>query len=193
MFLKNKLLTFGSITTSLIKKYLGILLLFFLVSPYFFSYIFLKNEIRLVKKKAKHKIEEAIAFEDLTKLTFSINEVKELLVFKGEKEFEYKGNMYDIIYSNKSDNNITYWCVNDNEETALNNKVNDLLTLMLQKNAKKSTHQRIVAKYFPNYYQNKTERLLSVYHLSQIHQNSIYRFSCKTFQTAPDSPPPKHI
>lgn len=62
--------------------------------------------------------------DGLVELTFSVEETRTKLRWEHEREFEYKGQMYDIVEIKSAANGtITYTCWPDDEETKLNKKL----------------------------------------------------------------------
>lgn len=84
----------------------------------------------MLKREIKHRIIEGIDRSELVELSFTPEEEKQLR-WEHSKEFEYKGEMYDVVESKSENGKTTYWCWWDNEETSLNKQLNKLLARAL--------------------------------------------------------------
>ena len=65
--------------------------------------------------------------EDLVYFCFSRKESDKILRWKHDREFQYLGDMYDIVYKETSNDSIAYWCWLDAEETALYKKMKNIV------------------------------------------------------------------
>ena len=63
---------------------------------------------------------------ELVFLRFSFAEVKEKLKWKHAGEFEYQGEMYDIVEKKEQGDSLLLWCWWDKAETKLNRKLHEL-------------------------------------------------------------------
>jgi len=68
--------------------------------------------------------------EELVKLKFSKAEISKNLRWKHSKEFEFNGQMYDIVNTKISSDSVEYVCWWDSEESKLNQK---LMALVVNK------------------------------------------------------------
>lgn len=103
------------------------LLVVFLL-PFWGNYCY----VYLLKVEIKQEVSEKISSNQLgaglVELTFSVEETKTKLRWEHEREFEYKGQMYDIVEIKRATNGtITYTCWPDDEETKLNKKLEQLV------------------------------------------------------------------
>ena len=89
-----------------------------------------------VQREIKWSIAEGLPKSELTKLSFSSHNVDSLVTWKHSKEFEYKGEMFDIVQKELKGDSIHYWCWWDKEETLLNRKIEKLAYLALSGNEK---------------------------------------------------------
>lgn len=108
------------------NRILGILLIGLLVLPFAGTWIYLSHLKTQLRKEVKHMIISAMNDEDLTLLVFTKKDVSGLK-WKHSAEFEYKGQMYDVVRSEEKNGLIYYWCWHDHEETALNDKIEKVL------------------------------------------------------------------
>lgn len=116
---------------------------------------FLKYQKKLVKKEIKRKIIAGLDKQELVLLKFSTKETQTLLRWEHAKEFEFKGEMYDVVETKITSDSIHYWCWWDFEETALNKKLFELTSLALNNNPqKKETQNQLINFYKSLFFEN---------------------------------------
>ena len=101
------------------KRY-SILLLFSLALPLLGCFVFLKIQKQRIKKEIKRHLMAEVSNKQLVTLSFTLKEAKQHLKWEHEKEFEYQGEMYDVVRKEIKGDIIFYHCWWDHEETALN-------------------------------------------------------------------------
>ena len=112
------------------------------MAPFWGTYTFLKYKKSKVRKEIKKQIIAGIDRNKLTVLKFTKEEAATELWWKHSKEFEYKGEMYDVVKSQEKGDSIQYWCWPDKKETLLNKQLKSLVTITMKHNPlnqKKST------------------------------------------------------
>lgn len=105
---------------------LGLFLLACLILPFVGTYIWLQQERAEVKRTVFEKIEEGVEPKELVILKFSEEELSELR-WEHAREFEYKGQMYDVVEKRIQGDTIEYVCWWDHEETRLKEEMKQLL------------------------------------------------------------------
>lgn len=109
------------------KQLISLLFLVFLFLPAIVAYGVLQHRKAILKKEIKSQI-AIINESNLEILSFTEKQSKEELRWEHSKEFEYKGQMYDVVKSQEKDDSIVYWCWLDAEESELNKKLKSILT-----------------------------------------------------------------
>ncbi|MBN2681033.1 MAG: hypothetical protein JXR58_00870 [Bacteroidales bacterium] len=115
------------------KKAFAILIVFILVVPFAGTYYWLQLRKYQLKKEVRKKIIAGIPKEELVVLRFSVSETKTVLKWKHSKEFEYKGEMYDIVDTEFLNDSVVYYVWWDNEETQLEKQLKNLANEALGK------------------------------------------------------------
>lgn len=115
----------------MLKQLFSILLISSLIGPYLGISLYLKHEKKMLKREIKHRIIEGIDKSELVELTFTVAEAEKKLQWEHSKEFEYNGEMYDVVESKSDGKKVTYWCWWDNQETSLNKQLSKLLARAL--------------------------------------------------------------
>ncbi len=113
------------------KKIASILLILCLVLPFAGTYTWLKVQKRQVKRSVKRMMMHSAPREDLVHLAFRIEDAKVMLRWEHSKEFEYRGEMFDVVASQTRNDSVFYTCWWDREETRLNQGLRFVLNRML--------------------------------------------------------------
>lgn len=92
--------------------------------------------------------------EELVLLKFKKSEINSKIKWEHSKEFEYKGEMYDIAKMEIKGDTIYYWCWWDYKETELNNKLDNLLNFVLGHDTKRKESIKLVEKFYKSLYCN---------------------------------------
>jgi len=107
------------LTTSTVRKYLSVILLFFFLfnmGGYYLWFNYLKNNIQ---KEIRREIRKGLSEKDLTLITVPVNDESGICWIKPAKEFTYRGEMYDVVKIKISDNKKFIYCINDIREKKL--------------------------------------------------------------------------
>lgn len=96
------------------------------ILPIWGSFYYLQYQKKVVQKHVKRQIMHNCNDEDLVFMAFTHEESRILLNWKHSKEFEYNGEMYDIVSKKETSDSVFYKLWWDKEETAINQKVKQL-------------------------------------------------------------------
>lgn len=131
--------------------------------------------------------------EELVLLKFTEYEKKNDLRWVHSKEFEYKGEMYDIVETFFKGDTTYYWCWWDYEETKLNKQLDGLLSFAYKKDARTTKNQKIVHAFYNSLYFSYSKTPISSYlellKLMCPNQSDIFLSHSPT----PPDPPPELI
>ncbi len=172
------------------RKILGILLFFCLVLPVAVSFLFLNNQLKQVKREVKRKIIAGIDKNELVLLKFTESQKKKQLKWKHSKEFQYNGEMYDIVETEIKGDTTYYWCWWDYKETKLNQKLEKLLSFALQNNPKKQKHQILLKNFFKSLYFSESEETMTVAVIEIKNKYYVQDINFQSLSKAPPIPPP---
>ncbi len=167
----------------------GILILLLLVVPIIATYSYLYITKQKIRKEVKHNILNKLEKENLILLTFTKEET-ENLDWKHSSEFEFQGQMYDIVKQEIQCENILYWCWNDNKETKINNQINSLLTFVLGKDQRNKENQKRLNNYFNSLFFSEIPTYNLVV-LQRDYKYNILKIACHKLSNSPPSPPPE--
>ncbi len=132
----------------MIKRFTAFSYLFLLLVPFAVVFFALKAEHYQHRKKVKHQLIASIDRDELVLLGFKNSEMGKLLRWEHSKEFEYQGEMYDVVERQSTADSMFFWCWWDNDETQLHRKLDRLLALS------QTTHSP---------FQKRNDRLLNVF------------------------------
>jgi hypothetical protein len=108
------------------KKLVGIFLIFCLVAPLAGTYSFLQLRKAAIHREVKAKMIAGLDENDLVLLKITGDEAGDLY-WEHSREFEYKGQLYDVVYTEQQGDTTYYRCWADHEETALNHQLRMLV------------------------------------------------------------------
>ena len=139
----------------------------------------------------KRKMLAGINRETLVLWKFTETEKQNLLRWKHDREFEYRGEMYDIVETEVRGDTTYYWCFWDHEETLLNKQLAALLSFAMKSNPKKQENQKRLATFFKSLYYttfNKPDPFIFK-EIKRNHLDLICLFRSQFY--SPAVPPPK--
>lgn len=181
----------NSFFSVLVKSSIVIVLLLSLVAPTGGTFFYLQHQKRLVRKEVKKKMMEGIPKEDLVLLVFTEKEIKTKLDWKHAKEFEFEGNMYDIVYKKHTADNIYYWCWLDTEETKLNKQLDDLALGLFNQNPKNKKKQRTLLSFYKTLFFSKPQNREKGYPVEHFSHSFFYSENFSSITLPPLLGPPK--
>ena len=146
----------------------------------------------MAKDMAGYKIRKAIPQDEQLLWKFSTEDAKLKLDWEHSREFEYKGEMYDVLRSETKGDSIWYWCYWDRKETKLWKELNVLLVNLMGPGQQNKNEGRQLNDFFKSLYipASSVKQNLAAGHDHQ--QRMIpYNFSLHAFDRIPPVPPPE--
>src|SRR5690606_23325545 len=105
---------------------IAISLLLVLFAPVMTIYLYLQFEKSAIRREIKWKMIAGMEEEELVLLKFTKEETQTKLRWEHSREFEYNGQMYDIVSKEVKGDSIFYRVWWDHEETKLNKSLKKL-------------------------------------------------------------------
>lgn len=141
---------------------------------------------------AGYKIRKAIPRDEQLLWKFSAEDARLKLDWEHSREFEYKGEMYDVIRSETKGDSIWYWCYWDRKETKLRKELNVLLVNLMGPGQQSKNEGRQLNDFFKSLFLPVlfTNTNLATGHDHQ-HNMIPYNFSLHAFDRIPPVPPPE--
>jgi hypothetical protein len=176
-----------------VKRLNGFALVFCLIVPFLGTWQFYSHHILRVKKSAELAIKMGINKDQQILLKFTEEESRTQLVWEHSKEFEYQGNMYDIIRIETRDDVIWYWCFLDKKETQLKRDLHLFIAGMLGQNPGNQNQENRISHFFKSLIKNSND-IYANQDFVGIHNRCLkeYFFSSLTFIPVPPVPPPDY-
>ena len=94
--------------------------------------------------------------DELVLLKFNDEDANSQLSWKHFKEFEFKGSMYDIVEKELHGDTTYYYCWLDKEETALNQRLDELASLAFGKDPKQKENKEKLSVFYKNWFHNSS-------------------------------------
>ena len=173
-----------------LRKYAGIAFLLCLTIPLLSCYFYIRYQAKQVRREVKHQLMEGIDKEELVLLSFSQDEEKQLK-WKHAKEFEYKGEMYDIVSRETTEGITHYWCWWDYEETKLNKSLSKLVNQILGKRQDHQQKQNLLVRLYKSLYFKSSYFLPVDNAITEEKNNNWLPNLYQSLYLSPKSPPPQ--
>lgn len=103
---------------------------------------------------------EGLSSDQLVLIKLSQADSKTQLDWKHSKEFEYQGQMYDVVRSEVKNDCIYYWCWWDHKETSLNKTLNALSTKAAEKDPLQQENRYLLKQFFKMLYFEECQTLV---------------------------------
>lgn len=173
------------------RQLAGILLLTCLVAPFAATFSWLQYEKAMVRKTVKRQLIKGVKEHELVLLKFSEETAATQIHWEHAREFEFEGEMYDVVSCDTIDGMLHYRCWHDHPETALNKQLNQLVAGALEHEQNhQQSQQRLLGFFLALFYAPTDSWQLS--EPAPVNQQDIFCYSvCQTTDAPlPLSPPP---
>jgi hypothetical protein len=121
------------------------------------TFTFLHYQKAQLRRSIKHELMEGIDKEELVLIKVPTEARETLLQWEHAKEFEYRGEMYDVVRSEALGDTTYYWCWWDNEETALNQRLTELLSGAFDDDNQHQQQQKRLLHFLKSLYFSETQ------------------------------------
>ena len=111
---------------------LSLLLALVLLSPAALSWMGTAWQRHAIREGVEAQLRQGVDAAGLTILAFTVKEAGRLLEWEHPQEFEYAGEMYDVVEQAVHGDSVIYTCYHDRAETALNRQLHQWLAHWLQ-------------------------------------------------------------
>jgi hypothetical protein len=155
------------------------------------TYTWLRYQKKQVKREIKWKIANHLDRDELTLLKFSSKETKTKLQWKHSKEFEYNGDMYDIVTSESRGDSIVYWCWWDNKETQLNKQLAQLVLRSLNRDPQNQNQKWQIQNIIKSLFHSNSKQIPKSPVCKRLQESTAYMFLLKIHHKSILDPPPE--
>lgn len=168
-------------------------MLFILFAPVVTIFLYLQYEKSVVRREVKWKMIGGLDKEELVLLKFSKEETISELRWEHSKEFEYKGQMYDIVSQEIKGDSIFYRCWWDYEETKLNKKLKKLVANALDQDENSRDAHFNLHFYLWSFFCTELFdwQLVPIQKAMVVYQDFIDAKHFDSLRISPPTPPPK--
>lgn len=173
------------------RELLGVFLLWCLAFPISGTYLALQYQKFQVRKEVKEHVVAHTDKEELVLLKFTPAQAQADLQWEHSKEFEYQGQMYDVVETSVRNDTIYYWCWWDHEETKLNRQLTTLLADVLEQDEQKKKHQTHLISFYHSLYCSEIPHWQASLFFAKKLAMSFYFQSYSPFYHTPPLPPPR--
>lgn len=174
------------------RKVFGILLFACLLAPAVVTLSYLQYHKVQVRKAVKHRMIAGIDRSELVLLTFTEREAQQELRWEHRREFEYKGEMYDIVERKVVGDTLYFWCWWDYAETTLNKKLKSLTTKLLGQQPLRKKQQEKTLDFYKKWYSH-TYYLATPKGFNKVRRHSAYFSRWQSLYFTPPVPPPVFV
>jgi hypothetical protein len=135
-----------------ISGFTGIILLVVLVAPVLITFYWLQHRKSVIRHEIGCRMIEGISRDELLLLKFTREESAALLSWEHSGEFEYHGQMYDVVETGEKGDTLYFWCWWDHDETRLNREFAGLVSRAFREDPQKKEKQEQLNSYFKSLY-----------------------------------------
>jgi hypothetical protein len=119
-----------------------------LAAPALVTYGWLQLRRAVVKKEVKHWMIAGMDKESLVLLKFSEQEARSTLRWEHAGEFEFNGNMYDVVETRQLGDTLYYYCWWDHAETQLNRQLEALVSGVFNTDPQQSERRQQLSDFY---------------------------------------------
>ncbi|MGJ3236509.1 hypothetical protein [Marivirga sp.] len=175
------------------KQLILISFLFCLVAPAMVTYLYLTHQKYRIKREVKWKIIEGVDKTDLVLIQLTKAEAKEKLDWEHSREFEYEGEMYDVVEFEETKDSVKYWCWWDYEETTLNKNLAAVVNNLLGNHPDKKEKEQKLISFYQSLFLEKVFQWQALQFARLPNSFTEYELIFKDYINPIPSPPPQKI
>ncbi|WKK76088.2 hypothetical protein QYS49_01265 [Marivirga salinae] len=157
------------------------------------TYLWLNHQKKQIKREVKWKIIEGIDKSELVLIQLSKSEAAEKLEWKHSREFEFEGEMYDVVEFAETTDSIKYWCWWDYEETVLNKNLAEVVNNLLGNHPDKQEKEQKLISFYQSLFSEKVFQWQALQFAEVSNPETDYRFISKMNIISIPNPPPQKI
>jgi hypothetical protein len=177
--------------TQLKRKFVTILLFTTLVAPLVVTTGWLNYKKYQLKRTIKHQMIAGIEKEKLVLLVVDDTNRGDL-EWEHSREFEFEGEMYDVVYTEVTGDTTKYWCWLDHEETDLNKQLSTALTDFFDNNPEKKANESFLVHLYKSLFFERIPQVKLFRYHGKPHQHQPHGYLCySSLSQRPLTPPPR--
>jgi len=163
--------------------------------PFALTKLVLYWQKKEVRKEVKKRINDGLKDDQLVKLTFFKPDINKLLKWTKKDEFDFNGQMYDIVRSWESNDSVTYMCWKDDDESIIKQRLNQLSELEWNKNTTNKRQSERKTDFYKTLICPKTDRPTQKLVFNNKSNQAKIPYATNvipSFVRLPHSPPPEY-
>lgn len=174
-----------------------------IIAPYLLLASILVPSVSMIAWLMHHRYEirETIELQLLTSnqeihkvaLTFSHADADRLLEWEHEREFEYQGEMYDVIKQQSSRDSITYLCIWDHAETKIKKQLNLLVMGVLQQDPLHQQQHSTLQQWLSELFFERSGQWKPTFTYVEAQHQTVWLEGSAQHTTATLTPPPEYV
>ena len=166
------------------------MLLFALTGPILATYTIIRIRREMVRSEVREEVTKGIPRENLVLIRVARTDMEKEVLWKDDHEFEYHGEMYDIVESETEGDTLVFWCLPDHKETSLNIRISELLGRRLMNNQQQRNDQKRMAGLLKLQFTKPSHHLITIPEVAS-RRLSGHLISYRSRTVPPPSPPPE--
>lgn len=143
-----------------------------------------------IREAVKAQIIAGVGQNELVQLSFSNKQIKSELRWEHANEFEYRGEMYDIVKSEQRADSITYWCIHDQAETQINRQLEALTAAATGSDQQQQNSLGNFFHFLKSLFCEQSAEAQPIVAVASP-SSHFYLFSKQTYSPLPTAPPPE--
>jgi hypothetical protein len=130
------------------KRLLAVALVALFFVPLVGTLLFYHYRVWEIRKHVKQHLIAVTSTDELVLIKLTRPEAQTLLRWEHPAEFEYQGQMYDVVKKESRDDTLYFWCWWDYEETSLNKQLTHLVAMAMGSDHTSRQYQNMLEKFF---------------------------------------------
>jgi len=173
------------------RRIISVVIVICLMLVTFLPIFVFKFQQNIIRKEVKAMIKNGVPEEQ--RLRFIAEDLEadnENLTWMHDKEFRYRGEMYDILKREYVNGKLTYVCIHDVKESGLFCKLDEMLDMQMQHHSPLSNHSRQFVSFFQGFYIEQTPAF-NFFIEFNVRLENTYDLLITSFLAMPETPPPQ--
>lgn len=169
------------------RPFLSILLALILLSPVATTWLGTAWQRHMIREGVEARLRQGADAAELTVLAFTKSGAKQLLRWEHEREFEYQGEMYDVVRTQSMGDSLFYTCIHDHAESALNRQIDQWLAQWLRHSPAQQEQAERLMCFFRSLFCVPATALAT---MRSVNARSVFHYQYPAGEAAAPVPPP---
>lgn len=171
----------------------SVIFLILMVLPFVGAWIWLEGRMHAARYDARIAMSATDQEESLVLWKFTQQEVNTVLRWEHDREFEYDGEMYDVVRSEAHGDTTWYWCHHDRKETKVRKALASFVAAWMGAGPQQQQDQQRLFDFFKSLYSSNAPQVAHL--LPDIGPIPAVPFTGQLLEIAasPDAPPPRSV